>query len=123
MAGGVTRATRVRAGALAALALCLHCTPGLALDDPTRPPPGLRASVARSTPADELVLQSVIISPAGRSAIISGEHVSVGGKIGGARLVQVSEGAVVLLVGTTPRRLELFPGIHKRQGTRERVEE
>ena len=61
------------------------------------------------------MLQSVIISEASRSAIISGEHVMLGGKIGQARLVKVSEAAVVLLTGASRRTLKLFPGVHKRQ--------
>ena len=90
-----------------------------ALGDPTRPPPGLRGGTgtasarAAGEPAG-LVLQSVIISEANRSAIISGQHVMLGGKIGQARLVKVSEAAVVLLTGASRRTLKLFPDVHKR---------
>jgi MSHA biogenesis protein MshK len=87
------------------------------LADPTRPPTALRvgAGAARGSGEREaLILQSVIISDTSRSAIISGEHVKLGGKIGGARLVKVSEAAVVLLTGDSRRTLKLFPGVSKR---------
>lgn len=90
-----------------------------ALGDPTRPPPGLRGGTgagsgrAASEPGG-LVLQSVIISDSNRSAIISGQHVMLGGKIGPARLVKVSEAAVVLLTGDSRRTLKLFPDVQKR---------
>jgi MSHA biogenesis protein MshK len=88
-----------------------------ALSDPTRPPPGARGSAGtRSGPSESagLVLQSVIISDTSRSAIISGEHVMLGGKIGPARLVKVSETAVVLLTGDSRRTLKLYPDVHMR---------
>jgi hypothetical protein len=122
MARGVTstRALRTRlrlAAGCFALVLAGACAAAPVLDDPTRPPPGLRTgSGARAQGDGALVLQSVIISESNRSAIINGEHVMLGGRIGPARLVKVSEGAVVLLVGTSQRRLELIPGVHKRPG-------
>lgn len=86
------------------------------LGDPTRPPAGQRGSVAGRPAGDPagLVLESIIISDTNRSAIISGEHVMLGGRIGQARLVKVSEAAVVLLTGDSRRTLKLFPGVHKR---------
>ena len=73
---------------LAALWLCASAQ-AQGLDDPTRPPPGFRGGAGATRPAgspEGLVLQSVIISDTNRSAIISGEHVALGGKIGAARL-------------------------------------
>jgi hypothetical protein len=60
------------------------------------------------------VLQSVLIFPDTRSAIISGEHVLLGQKIGGQRLVKVGEAEVVLLNGASRRTLKLFPSVDKR---------
>jgi hypothetical protein len=117
MAGGVRlrSAAPIRRGVLAAaLTMGALVLPAWGLDDPTRPPAGLRGATPARLPGDgDLVLQSVIIAPSNRSAIISGEHVMLGGKIGAARLVKVSEGAVVLLIGNSQRRLELYPGVHK----------
>jgi hypothetical protein len=52
----------------------------------------------------------VIISETSRSAIINGEHVMLGGKIGPARLIKVSEATVVVLTGDARRTLKLFRG-------------
>jgi MSHA biogenesis protein MshK len=111
------RAALCAAGLVLAAAVAGHAS---AVDDPTRPPSGLRAGTGqRGVSGDGLVLQTVIIAPGNRSAIISGEHVMLGGKIGNARLVKVNEAAVVLLIGSTQRRLELYPGVHKRHGARD----
>jgi hypothetical protein len=102
---------------LAALWLCASAQ-AQGLNDPTRPPPGFRGggAAARATGSSEgLVLQSVIISETSRSAIISGEHVALGGKIGAARLIKVSEAAVVLLTGGNRRTLKLFPSVQKHE--------
>ena len=72
-------------------------------------------SPAASRPAEGgLVLQSVLIFPDARSAIISGEHVLLGQKVGRLRLVKVTENEVVLLNGDERRTLKLFPGVDKR---------
>jgi hypothetical protein len=86
------------------------------LSDPTRPPPGFYTGTgpARAGQSGGLVLQSVLIFPDFRSAIISGEHVSLGQSVGGQRLVKVSETEVVLLEGGTRHTLKLFPGVEKR---------
>ena len=117
MAGGLSMQVAMLGVMLAIGALV---PPAWGLDDPTRPPAGLRGGMsARAASGDGLVLQSVIISPTTRSAIISGEHVMLGGRIGSARLVKVSEGAVVLLIGNSQRRLELYPGVHKHDSAHE----
>jgi MSHA biogenesis protein MshK len=117
MAGGLRR------GSALALALCALAGTAAAMDDPTRPPAGLRAGPVRAAAGDGLVLQSVIIAEDRRSAIISGEHVLLGGKIGAARLVKVSEGSVVLMIGGNRRRLELFPTVEKHRAARDAAEE
>jgi hypothetical protein len=113
-----SRGDRLEMRALVGLTALWLCASAQAqsLDDPTRPPPGFRggAGPARAAGGSEgLVLQSVIISETNRSAIISGEHVALGGKIAGARLVKVSEAAVVLLTGGDRRTLKLFPSVQK----------
>lgn len=87
-----------------------------ALNDPTRPPanfggaPDMDADGAGGT-----VLQSVIISPTSKAAIISGVMVKLGEKYGDAVLVKVAENEVVLKTGTTSQVLKLFPGVEKRE--------
>ena len=82
------------------------------LPDPTRPPAGMGASApAASGP----VLQSVLISPGRKLAVISGETVQVGDRFGEARVTRIAEGEVVLIRGEKSQTLRLFPGIEKRQ--------
>ncbi len=84
------------------------------LSDPTRPPAALTA------PADGAVgvpgapmLQSVLVSrnPGGRAvAVISGQTVRLGGKVGDAVLVRISQTEVVLRRGKALETLRLYPG-------------
>jgi hypothetical protein len=115
MAGGLNR--RRTACALWAMAALAAAPAGQALEDPTRPPPGFGRGVSsgpRSAGAPDLVLQSVIISDAGRAAIINGARVALGARVGAARLVKVSESEVELLIGNARRTLALYPGVDKR---------
>ncbi|WP_426337767.1 MSHA biogenesis protein MshK [Pseudoduganella sp. S-14] len=103
---------------LAALAV-LAAIPALAqtaLPDPTRPPlEALAPQAERSGPAVAAVaagpqLQSVLLArrPGGRKlAVIDGAIVPLGGKVGGAVLVEVREGAVVLQRGKQKQVLKL----------------
>jgi MSHA biogenesis protein MshK len=84
------------------------------LSDPTRPPGAFTgaegdAGVASGAP----VLQSVMISPAVKAAIISGVVVRLGGNYGTARLVKISDQEVVLREGDEVRVLRLYPGVKK----------
>jgi MSHA biogenesis protein MshK len=87
------------------------------MNDPTRPP----ASIGGAGDADAtdtgggMMLQSVMISPTTRAAIISGVMVKLGEKYGDAVLVKVAENEVVLKTGTTSQVLKLFPGVEKRE--------
>ena len=84
--------------------------------DPTRPPAVLDAKIEQS--ADQLatapVLQSVLISPTRRLAVINGQTVALGEKYGEARVVKISEGEVVLRNGQDVQVLKLFPNVEKR---------
>ncbi len=102
----------------AAFALMLFSTIAAAqvANDPTRPPSGFGAGGADADIADTgggMTLQSVMISPAGRAAIISGVTVKLGEKYGDAVLVKVAESEVVLKTGTTSQVLKLYPGVEK----------
>lgn len=93
------------------------------LTDPTRPP-GAGVSVeqpgaAGSAGAAANRLQSVLISSGRRIAVIDGVPVAVGGKIGEATLVRVSEGEVLLKTGTQTEILKLLPGIDKKPARRD----
>jgi MSHA biogenesis protein MshK len=85
------------------------------LSDPTRPPNASMAGAAGAasdpaTPAGPR-LQSVLISPDRKLAIIDGETVALGGSVGGATLVQITETGVTLRRGAEVTRLELYPGV------------
>jgi MSHA biogenesis protein MshK len=85
------------------------------LADPTRPPsvaaerPGQAA--ARSGPQ----LQSVLISPTRRVAVISGNAVALGGRFGDATVATITESAVVLRYSNRRETLELIPNVDKRE--------
>ena len=86
------------------------------LADPTRPPaiPAVMQEGGSSAATTGPVLQSVLVSPGRRVAIISGQTVKVGDKFGDALVVEIAESEVVLRSGKELRRLKLFPGIAKR---------
>ena len=89
------------------------------LPDPTRPAIDLAAGsgagrVLETVPAEAVPhgLQSVIISPQHRAAIINGETVDLGGKYGNSRLVEVRENSVVLESSHGRRVMEMFPKVN-----------
>lgn len=90
------------------------------LADPTRPPvqaavPAGDAASAAAIPA-AVGLQSVILSRDGKgrpAAVINGEVVQLGGKLGEARLVKVEEDHVVLLSAEGRETLRLMPAAEK----------
>ena len=86
------------------------------LPDPTRPPAELWALAAGAVIHSGPVLQSVLISPVHKAAIISGETVTLGGQYGQARVVKISESEVVLNHGGNLQTLRLFPDVEKKTG-------
>ena len=102
----------------AALAACAPLAAAQALRDPTRPPvffggTGDRGNVSRNRDA-EWVLQSVLLSPERRYAIINGEVLALGGSVAGAELVAIREGEVTLRAGGVLRTVRLFPDVDMR---------
>lgn len=97
------------------LAAVVAVAPAANLPDPTQPPAALVAAGSGNDGdvAQQPVLQSVMISPARRLAIISGQTVPLGGLYQGARLVRVSETEVVLRAGNETQTLRLFPELVK----------
>lgn len=103
------------------LTVLLLCMPLVAaaetLPDPTRPAIDLgnqgTGGVSEVVPVDDAPrgLQSIIISPNFRAAIINGETVNLGGKSGDSRLVEVRDNSVVLQNAQGRRVLELFPKV------------
>ena len=90
-----------------------------ALVDPTRPP-----SMAAGTPRDggaakhtaSQRLQSILISPTRRLAVIDGRTVTEGSRVDAATVVQIAETRVTLRQGAELTTLELYPGIQRTPG-------
>jgi hypothetical protein len=84
------------------------------LADPTRPPD---VSTASAEPAfvEGPRLQSVLISPTRRSAVISGTTVALGGRFGDAWVESITESAVVLRYAGRRETLPLLPSMDKRE--------
>ena len=80
--------------------------------DPTRPPFGISAERSPEA-ARRPVLQSILITPHRRSAIIDGVRVDRGGRFGDAEVVQVNETEVVLRSASGTEVLKMYPGVEK----------
>jgi MSHA biogenesis protein MshK len=86
------------------------------LSDPTRPPADAPGQPAGEASAGDLTLQTVIMGEGRKpSAIIGGQHVDLGGMIGGARLIHISDSEVVLEGPSGRQVLKMTPQASKRQ--------
>lgn len=97
--------------------LCLACAAPAQtrpLADPTRPP-NVSAETAEAAVVEGPRLQSVLISPTRRAAVISGTSVALGGRYGDARVEAISESAVVLRYTDRRETLQLLPSQDKRE--------
>lgn len=90
-----------------------------ALTDPTRPMDFATGSAAPSTPAHPAapVLQSTLVSPDRKSAIISGKTVKIGDKFRGAVVTDITAYEVRLSQGGRETSLRLLPKLQKEKGT------
>lgn len=106
----------IRGAAACAFLMIVVPATAQALVDPTRPPASLGTEPANSGQASQSgpVLQSVLISPRRKEAIISGQTVKLGDKVGEAKVVRIAEDEVVLRSGKELQTLKLFPNIEKR---------
>ena len=109
MAGGLMRRTSIL---LAVVCMAAASTAvAQALRDPTRPPAASAKRMAGKTEQSGWILQSVLISPERRYAIINGEVVPVGGSVAGAELVAIAEERVTLRTPEGLRVVHLFPDV------------
>lgn len=87
-----------------------------ALADPTRPPTVDTETLAATAPKSGPRLQSVLISPSRRVAVINGSAVGVGGKVGDATVASISAGAVVLkYANRRSETLQLITAVDKKE--------
>ena len=83
--------------------------------DPTRPAGTLALPEGGDGVAPvESGVQTVILRPGGRSAaVINGQYVEVGGKLGGKRVVKITESEVVLKGESGREVIKVTPDIEK----------
>jgi MSHA biogenesis protein MshK len=80
------------------------------LPDPTKPPAAfLHGEAAPTGP----VLQSVLIAPSHRLAVISGKTVYVGDSYEGAKVISIAENEVILQNGKSRQVMRLYPVLRK----------
>ena len=86
------------------------------LPDPTRPAAALMTQDVAGgvgAPADSGV-RTVILRPGGKSAaVVDGQYVEVGGKLGDMRVLRITEGEVVLAGESGREVLKATPAIEK----------
>ncbi|MDK9703714.1 MAG: hypothetical protein OEL20_11295 [Sulfuritalea sp.] len=84
--------------------------------DPMRPPDALLAPAAAGgvAAAAENRVHTVILRPDGRSgAVINGQHVLVGDRLGGKRVLKIGESEVVLQGESGREIIKVTPAIEK----------
>lgn len=86
-----------------------------ALPDPTRPPAAyVAAPQGGETPDTGPRLQSVMLPRQGKpTAVISGQVVRLGDKVGDGRLTRLTEGEAVIVGPQGVQRLQLTPDVEK----------
>jgi MSHA biogenesis protein MshK len=103
-------------GAMLAAVLWLATPEALAqaLGDPTRPPGAgaMQQGGQDEAPAGRQ-LQSVLLSGGRKLAVIDGTMVPLGGMLGEARVVKISETEVVLKTGEETEILKMYPSVDK----------
>lgn len=102
----------------AAAALAVAGAQAQALTDPTRPPSSVSAPLEGQQDAPATQLQSVLLSSGRKLAVINGETVPLGGRIGEARVIRITETEVTLKKGDETEVLKLLPGIEKKPSRR-----
>jgi MSHA biogenesis protein MshK len=120
--GGNGRFAAQRLALIAAMFLCpLAVSAQRITVDPTRPPAGFDSGGAdlEREAGGGIRLQTVMISPTQRAAIINGVMVRLGEKYGDAVLVKVAENEVVLKGAGAQQVLKIHPEVEMRaRGTR-----
>jgi len=84
--------------------LCGHAAAAV---DPTRPPAALATAAQASGAAAPLRLEAIRVQGGTRSAVINGQRVRVGARIGGARVERIDASSVTLSRDGRPERLQL----------------
>ncbi|GEM_PF-2477467 len=95
------------------------------LPDPTRPPasvdkpPAATDAAAAGEAAAAVGFQTVVLRAGAKpTAVINGEVVMLGGRVGDATVIRISEDSVTLKSSTGKETLELIPGVKKTPATK-----
>ncbi len=92
---------------------------GAPFADPTRPPDAAPGGAAPGGPSSlGPRLESVLIAPDRRLAVISGQQVRLGEKFGDGHVVRITESEVVIRSGEGTETLKLLPEAEKRLRSR-----
>lgn len=109
------RASGLRIGLIPGLLLLAAGVPAQ-VQDPTRPPDFLQVPAdgsAASVPT-ETGVQTIILRPGGKAAaVINGQQVVVGGKLGDKRVVRITEREVVLKGAGGTETIKVTPSVEK----------
>jgi len=97
-----------------ALAIAARAAP---LGDPTRPPQAEGDAAGAGAAAQDRV-ETILIAPDRRLAVIGGRIVRVGDLIGGARVVRIRESGVTVRRDGVDEELPLLQGIEKKRRPR-----
>ncbi len=81
--------------------------------DPTRPP-GAAEEAGDGASRSGLRLESVLLSPQRKLAVISGQEVRLGERLGDGRVVRITPTEVAIQRGGEVEVLKLFPDYQKR---------
>ena len=89
----------------------------VAFSDPTQPVGSVTTTARAAGPAAPAgpVLQSTLVSPQRRVAVISGKQVRVGDKVNGAVVTEISPYEVRMKQGGRETTLRLLPKLNKEQ--------
>ena len=95
------------------LLLCHGNVIAQTINDPTRPPGTTSPADTDTDQPRAPSLQSVLITPTRRAAIINGQRVELGGLYGEARVLKISETEVVLRSASGTEVLKMYPNVDK----------
>ena len=108
-------ADRMRAAIAVALALGAMAAQAAPMADPFRPPREIEAAPGDAgKPMSAPRLESVLIAPDRRLAVINGQQYLEGERFGDGRVLRISESEVVIRRPDRDERLKLFPEGAKR---------
>lgn len=85
----------------------VQAQPASRLKDPTAPPRTALGPMVVAKPAARLSLNSILIGPGRKVAVINGEIVGEGDTLAGARIMKISSGSVLVRAAGQASRLTL----------------